>query len=270
MVKSNRINLKKVSLVGLAFFFFLCSYAQQKTFPVFKDYRSWGVYLSPKVYRKGSVNPYYGNYSIEQNSSTRFGFGISKLFRSEREISFKAGVHFEIVPAYNFNTDIEAYDIYEQFNGSKESYSFSRYLFHFPFLVQLKKQMSERSFFNVEFGPQIVLMQPGEVDVSYTFWNEDQSEARQVFALYSENPQDSSWIYPNLLLGMGFYFTFNDFLLQTNIEYQKTLVNYWEGEYVFDNMLVSGRSMGSHKLSGDYLGLSVTVHLKNKKKKYKG
>lgn len=46
--------------------------------------------------------------------------------------------------------------------------------------------------------------------------------------------------------------------------YQNSLIRYYEGQYVVDNLAQSERSESKTTLSGDYIGISFNIHLRKK------
>jgi hypothetical protein len=53
-------------------------------------------------------------------------------------------------------------------------------------------------------------------------------------------------------------------LYQLNFIYQISLIRYYEGQYVVDNLAQSERSESDTTLSGDYTGISFNIHLRKK------
>jgi hypothetical protein len=56
-------------------------------------------------------------------------------------------------------------------------------------------------------------------------------------------------------------------LYQINFVYQNSLIRYYEGKYVIDNLAQSERSESKTTLSGDYIGISFNLHFRKKGRK---
>ena len=245
-------------------------------YPEFKNYSSWGLYFSPVVYRKATTTRYYGDYELTNRNSFKMGFGFEKLIHPERKWAYKVGFHFASTPLWNMEYGIKGKDIYASYQPFLENREYksmpansagvvNRYVITIPLLVQFKKQMTANLYFNLETGFHVALMQKGEFSSSASYSNDDNTESREMFAMYAENPNTT--VYPNIIISPGFYYTFHGFLLQANFIYQNSIPNYYKGEYQFGNLLESGPTRGSYKLSGDFIGLAFAVHLKKNKRR---
>lgn len=193
------------------------------------------------------------------------GFGLTKLIKIENKISFKTGIYIEVTPLYKYKFTLQKKDLFGRFEEDYQHFwnaSFYRPVVTIPAFVQFKKQLDHKIYFNLETGFQFVLMQKGSFSTGLNLIDLESSEAREVFGLYGNNPKTN--IYPNLILSPGFYFTLDKYLIQTNFIYQKSLLAYYKGEYLFDNLTESPRSRGDYKLQGDYIGLSFNVHFLKK------
>ena len=104
---------------------------------------------------------------------------------------------------------------------------------------------------------------PGSANTSIVTPVNSLEDRQQVFSIRAENISES-WILPNLIVSPGVYYKTEKVLYQLNFIYQKTIIRYYEGQYVFDNLAVSRRSESDTKLSGDYFGLSLNIHLRKK------
>ncbi|RDI05474.1 hypothetical protein [Flavobacterium sp. AG291] len=245
-------------------FFSFATYSQSNDFPDFREYQKVGLFISPVLYSKAKVTRDYGDYILNNKKTANINFGFDYLIRPEHKWAFKTGLHLDMVPMYNFSATIKEGDLWPEYNNF-EIAAIDRYKFNFtiPLLVQIKKQMGYNLYFNLETGFNMMLMQKGGYSYSAAFSNEDMSETREVFAMYADT-NGPLIVYPNLVVSPGFYFALSGVLLQTNVIYQKPLIGFFEGEYQFGNLLQSGNTRGDYKMSGEYIGLQFTVHLKKK------
>jgi hypothetical protein len=132
-----------------------------------------------------------------------------------------------------------------------------------PLLIQFKKQLDTRIYFNIESGLMLALIQPGSADSTSTRFVTSLEDKREVFGIRAENITQS-WILPNLIISPGIYYMTEPALYQLNFIYQNSLIRYYEGQYVVDNLAQSERSESDTTLSGDYIGISFNIHLRKK------
>lgn len=267
----NYIKQNKASkLLALFIFSFSTISAQNKNiYPAFKKYMSWGLYVSPQIYKKAETTQKQGTLNIENLPMQTWGFGFTKLIHPENKFAFKTGFYIQVTPLYNYNINIKKEDLFGAYTKEdfthKMNASFYRPIITIPAFVQFKKQMAEKIYFNLETGFQFLIMQKGSFETSLLLTDPEISESREVFGMYGENQgADDFFPYPNFIISPGFYFTLNKMLIQTNFVYQKSLITLYKGEYLFDNLTESPRSRGDYKLSGDYIGLSFNIHVLKK------
>lgn len=243
----------------------LCCNAQSpEEFPYFKDYNKLGFNISPVLYSHAKTTREYGDYTLNNYKTFNFNFGFDYLIHPERKWAFKTGLHLDIVPMYNYSYDIKEGDIYEGSPATTSSGK-SQYKLNFtiPALVQFKKQMAYNLYFSLETGFHVSIMQEGGFEVSEMYLNPAETEARIIYAMRAETHNPTS-IYPNAVISPGFYLMLYGILIQGSVIYQRPVVPFFKGEYIFGNFVQSSSAKGDYKLSGEYLGLSFSAHLRKK------
>ncbi|MDR6301292.1 hypothetical protein [Mesonia maritima] len=122
--------------------------------------------------------------------------------------------------------------------------------------------MGNSLFFYTNGGFDFTLISKGGTELSYSYGDEFLKEERQVFVLYENT--SGFFIYPSLRIGPGLYIISEKVLYQIGFVYKKSLVPYLKGEYQFGNLEESKPTRGNFKMTGDFLGLGVTIFLKKK------
>ncbi len=111
-----------------------------------------------------------------------------------------------------------------------------------------------------------MIFPPAEDGVSYWFHDEVNSVEAEVFASYVKTT-DNDFFQTSLQMGAGVYFLFDKMMVHTNILYNKSFKDLFQGEFQFGYLDVSKPTRGYYTVSGDYLGLSATIYLKKRVKK---
>lgn len=263
LIKKHKI--LKVSFV-LTFILSLTMLGQEaNTFKVFDNYRSYSFEVTPVFFQKASVKRYYGTYELNNHSDFNLQYSIKKYFRKEKEWSYFAGLSLNITPSANYSFILKSYDIpFEEDDYFtpfvKEGHRYLSFLLG----VENKMQISNKIFFNSNLSININYLQHGSIYSSYHISDEETQTTRENFALWIST-QDNE-IQGSASISAGFYFPLKYFLLKTDIVYNKTFQNVFEGEYQFGNLFISEPTKGAYKASGDYIGLSIAFSFKKSKK----
>jgi hypothetical protein len=235
---------------------------QEPAFPEFNEYKKWGYHLGFMTYEATkNVNP-TGPYVLDHEAQNGFSVGFTKLLRAEYAFSYKIGIYYQSTPVYKTSLLFNSDDTFFQ-PPLRNHYRVSRFNFHVPLLIQFKKQLDTRIYFNIESGLMLALIQPGSADSTSTRFVTSLEDKREVFGIRAENITQS-WILPNLIISPGIYYMTEPALYQLNFIYQNSLIRYYEGQYVVDNLAQSERSESKTTLSGDYIGISFNIHLRKK------
>ncbi|AGC75940.1 hypothetical protein LX97_00619 [Nonlabens dokdonensis] len=235
---------------------------QEPAYPEFSEYKKWGYHLGLMTYEATkNVNP-TGPYVLDHEAQNGFSVGFTKLLRAEYSVSYKIGIYYQSTPVYKTTLLLRNEDAFFQ-PQRRDLYRVSRFNFHVPLLIQFKKQLDTRLYFNIESGLMLALIQPGSADSLVLTPVTSLEDKRVVFGIRAENITQS-WILPNLIISLGIYYMTEPALYQLNFIYQNSLIRYYEGKYVVDNLAVSERSESDTTLSGDYIGISFNIHLRKK------
>ncbi len=267
MVNHNKL-ITRASIV-FALVFSLLSFAQnpgRNDLSSFEGFKKLGFHASLILYNKAQTNKDYGNYKIISfpTLSTRLGFDYT--FNHTKDWSFKTGFYLDLIPFVNSEFEILAEDLgfVGWLDDSTNQYHklkvLEKWVFTLPVLYEGKLQMAERVFFSLAGGFDFTLLSSGGFEGSITYSNEEIS--KQVFGIYGDTAD--FWIYPSLRISPGLYFVTEKMLFQVHFSYKKSLVSYFRGEYQFGNLDVSEPTRGNHIITGDFIGLGLTIYFRKK------
>lgn len=264
--------LKRITLCVILFFSFV-TYGQKskEIYGNFEGFKKLGFFVSLDYNRKTIVEDFQREYSLSANNSTSFTLGFDYVFKPMNEFSFRTGLYLRSVPLYNFNITIlpENIPVEDNFGIIDEQFKNNpRYIFSVPIFYEMKKQLDNKLFFSMIGGLNISIMQDGAIGLGInTFTGSQGDDVFEIFSSYGLNNQ--FYFYPDLVLRPGFYFTNKKLIIHTSFIYNKSIVSYFKGEYQFGNLINAEPVRGDLRLTGDYIGLGVTVFFKKKKNKRK-
>ena len=232
-----------------------------------KKYHKWGIIAGPVLYNRAKLEPQYGEYTFENRPVWGFNAGFEYDFRPANKWSFITGLIVALEPVYNIKYSFKEEDIYPQFKGGDvdKAKMYAMTSFSAPLLIRLNLQIADKMFMNFRTGLKVMYFPSGFASFSLTYHNKDNTEAREVFGLKVESPDNR--IQGSFVIGTGVSYALKKILIKANLVYVMNFQNTMEGEYLFDNLFVSPRSYGFYKLSGNYIGLLFIVNLAKRQKK---
>lgn len=236
-----------------------------KNYNIISKYHKWGIIAGPVLYKKAKLYPQFGNYSFDNKPIWGFNAGIEYDIAPERSWSFITGLILAYEPVYNLHYRIKKEDLYpvytEDATGDVKMYANPS--FSIPLLVRYNYLIRRNSFIYIVTGFKLMYFPNGEASLTLIFRNEDPSEAKEVFGLRLDSPDNS--FQGSYVIGSGFAIALNNTFIKTTLLYVINFQNTIEGEYQFGNLAVSLPTRGDYKLSGNYLGLLFTVSFAKKK-----
>lgn len=244
------------------------SFAQNnKYYPELSKYSHWSIIAGPALYNKAKLYPEYGEYTFENRPIWSFNAGFEYDFIPDGKWSFTTGIIVGYEPVYNIEYRIKKEDIYSHFTEDcvNETKMYAMPSLSFPLLARLNIQLSKKMFSFFTTGLRALYFPSGSASLTQVFHNSDQTEAREVFGMRMDSPDNA--IQGSFEIGTGLTFPINKVLLKSSVIYVMNFQNIMEGEYLFDNMFVSPRSYGQYELSGNYLTVLVSVSLMKSKRK---
>lgn len=259
--------IRRVNIPIFTLFFTTAVFCQKQSFPEFLEYKKVGYTFSPVFARPAQFTHILGNVEINGNWTPTLSLGWNWAPKADREISFRYGVHLNVLPIFNLSYSLPDGDLpgFDDFFLDNRNYG-PLYL-SIPLQVELKKQLGSRLYYSAMGGVNIAWIPEGSVEVGAGAVIDELNEEREFFELRSRTRKFP--LYPNLRLSMGLYFMWSKLLLQTNVVYQKSIPNYFTGEYLFDNLEISERTEGDYSFSGDFVGLEFIFFFKKSKKRLK-
>lgn len=237
-------------------------------FRVLDNFRKWSIVMGPVVYNRASTNPQYGEYAIENLPIYGFTAGIEYDFFPSKKWSFVTGVHIALEPVYRLNINIMQEDLFSHFDEDFElrDKMYSMFSINAPLLLHRNIQIGNKTFISLFTGLKVKYFPNGSASMMVSLNNDELSEIRDVFSLKLESPQNS--IQGSFVVGAGFSRVLEKVVLKAGLIYIANFQNAMTGEYQFTNLMTSSDSGGYSELSGNYLGLFISMRItKNQKEK---
>lgn len=255
-------------VIFILFFSFVgTSQDRKQKFPEFLEYKKLGFTIESAIYRAPNYIRTLGSIDVEGLAITSINFGLDYVQHPDRVFTLRYGVHLNFLPLNSYSFSIPNGDIpgFTDFEASAKDYGFL--ILSVPLEAELKKQMSRNIYFSAKAGINLTFLREGSIETSQSVFIDDLNQIREVFAVRSSS--NSFSLYPNLRISPSMYYMSRRVLFQFSIFYQKALPNYFNGDYIIDNLEVSERTEGDYTFSGDQIGLSITLFLKKSKKRLK-
>ena len=254
------------SILFVLFSSFYSTAQDSSDFDVFKNYSSWSFSLQPAFYKKAKTEPYYGTHDMNNKNGIGWSFGANYSFCLNKKWSFITGAYIYREPVYWAKVEIEETDKFSdgdpESTGSIWFTTYGPYTLSVPFWVEYKHKINEKLFLNISPGWRVFLLPYGGAELSISVGNEDGNGERQVFASYADS--QSNTIQGSFLLNTGVYIPYKKVLLKLNLVYNKSFQTLFTGEYQFGNLLISDPTKGSYKMSGDFIGVNVSIAFKKR------
>jgi hypothetical protein len=235
----------------------------------FNKYRKLSVTAKPMIYRKAKFIREYGDINITSHPTFVYNFSIDYRTKPEKPFSIITGLHLCNEPGANYSYKIKAEDLYFDENEQYDFISPAKskriaYSVALPLLIEYKRKVGEKAFFNVALGLRIFYIYGG-LSLSHESWAWDEqiSSYRIFFRLNAESPRNSAQA--SSYLTSGLYFTLDKLLIQVNLIYNKNFQKFLMGEYHFLDLRTTPPSGGKYVFSGDFYGLSINLFLPQRK-----
>jgi len=247
-------------------------FSQDKELQYFADqYRWWGFTIKPLLYQKAQLNYQYGSHTFKTKNMPALNIGFEFNINPHKEWSFKTGLLFGYEPTYYFDftikkEDLLSYGFTEDLKTEPCTLEYLMPSLSVPISIELKRMLTTKTFFNVNIGLKFMIFPPAGEAITYSVIDETNNIGAEVFGSYADT-SNNQFYQTNLQMGAGVYFLFDKMMIQTNIVYNKSFKDLFQGEFQFDNLDVSEPTRGYYKVSGDYIGLSATIYLKKRVKK---
>jgi len=240
-----------------------------KEFEVFNNYGKWGYSLTPILYNKASITKDFGETILENKATLSFEIGVNYHFWRAKRWSLNTGINLNLLPAQNASFSLRKEDVHDSFNGFQEKVkSYGHLNFSFPINAEFKMPINNNKFFNINTGVSFYYMLTRRRNESIiSLVNTGINETREVFGIYQVTQDNKLQI--SAIFSAGLYIILKNYMIQTNLVYNKSFQNLWEGEYQFGNLLVSEPTRGNYTVSGDFIGISTTVYFKKRQKRKK-
>lgn len=237
---------------------------ENNPFEVFKEYKQWGLTLSPRVYAKARTKVINGIYDIETNNSIGLSLGFDYAIFPTKQWSFRAGARVSFLSPENFNISLPAEELapWRDQPFDEDLKDLAIYL-SVPLEAEWKYPLAKNKFLSLRSGVEIMFYTDYQASVGLLVdpYNDDSNE--MFFIL---NKTSKHTIHPFFKFSPGVYFILNPFILQTSLVYQKNLRTIHEGTFSFSNLAITNSGTGTYDFSGDFIGLELTLFLKKKNK----
>lgn len=227
------------------------------------QYRNWSVAFGPTLYRPATVIPSFGEHTIANKSIPSYTFGVLYSFNPQFKWSFSTGILINNEPAYNLTFKIDKTDLFppSQEDFVYRGFYYQKHSMSLPFLLERNIPLGNIRL-TLSAGLKAMFYTPIGTEFYIGIENNDENENRDVFGFYAET-QDI-FFHGSFVTGIGLSYATKWNLLKANFIYSANFQNLYEGEYQFANLLTSPPSRGFYSLSGDYIGLLLSVNLKKR------
>jgi len=236
----------------------------ETNYKVFNNYGNFGYSVAPVLFNRATITRNYGNTVLSNRSILSYQLGMTYHFNQGKSWGIIIGLNLTGTPLTNASYILNENDIYTGYNNNEQMRDLGSLYISIPLSIELKTRFSKKIYSNISLGVKAGFFRGSSNEYLVRYHREDLQEVREVFAMYqltnSKTPNTS------IVLSGGFYFTLKNYLIKTNLVYNKSFKNIVEGEYQFGNLLVSEPTRGDYKISGDYFALSTTIYFKIKKK----
>lgn len=256
-------NLKRIIILYVVTVYSFSINAQNKPlgdFDYFIMYSNWGFsaatisYLKPIISRNDITN-------ITINTSKGAQISVKYHYHKEKEWSFNTGIIFTLLQPSKLLFTLKNQDVFKEEQRFFESSLKGKFYIQFPINAEIKKRLWENIYFNFNVGLTVFFINVPTNNINYTILDTTSNETKEVFSL---NYNNGNRAHLTALFSIGTYIMFKNFMVQTNIVFDKTFENFWDGDYQFQNLLQSEPSSGTYNLKGDYFGFLLTVYFKRK------
>lgn len=257
--------IKRVALFAILFFSII-GQAQNNDYlyQEFKGFKKLGFFASVQDNRKVVFDDFDRVYSLKSNSSIGYSIGFDYVFNPTKEYTFRTGLYLNSIPFFNFDfyipKEVNPANFPEDFQAKIKTGSAK--VFSIPVFYELKKQLDKNLFFSAIGGFNFAIMFDGQISTAIVLTDSEFENSYEVFASYALSNKFP--IYPNLVLRPGLYFTGKKMIIHTSVIYQKAILPHFEGEFQFGNLVNAEPVRDDLKLTGDYLGIGITVFFKKK------
>lgn len=232
----------------------------QRTYDRLSNFSNWSFVAGPVLFKKAEIRPQYSNFTFKNKPIQGFNAGILYSFNSDKLWSFQTGLLVAKEPIYLFTYKIKTYESYESYpENLLDSYnSYSTLSFSSPLLLSLNLQTSKNTFASLLVGSKIMYFPYAQTEyINTAIIDEQSSEHKEIFVLRLKSQKNA--FQGSFVLGTGFSYALKKILLKTNIFYVFNFQNTIIGEYQFTNLSTSADTKGDYKLSGNYLGLLLSI-----------
>lgn len=243
------------------------SFSQEdKVFPILTNYSRWSIVVGPIMYNKAKLTSQFGDYSFDNKIMTGYNFGLLYDFYPDRKWTIQSGLLLTKEPVYSLQFRIYKNDLYSSYPNDlvDDKKYFSIYSFSIPFYLRYNIQTSRKSFLSFNTGLLAKYLPYGGAELIVAISNEEIAETREIFGLNVESPENA--FQGSFVVGAGFSYALQKILIKANIYYTVNFQNSISGEYQFVNLLNSADSRGYYDLSGNHLGLMMSIGVKKWKR----
>lgn len=262
---------KRLFLFISALTLFLGLNAQTNQFEGLGQYSKFGIVIGGSLYDKAKIEREYGELSFKNKPIPSYSFGIEYDLFPKNRWSVITGLNASLEPIYNVEYTIKAEDISGMTEDLTDGASqYSTMSFSAPILITFKEKLSEKIYLEFRLGIKALYYLDGFAEHSVSFVDEVALTSTSVFGLRMETTNMNN-LYGSFVFGGGINFITKWSLIKLNLVYNYNFQNTMEGEYLFDNLIVSKRTYGKYYLSGNYIGLNAVFHFNKNifKRKYK-
>lgn len=235
---------------------------EEDYFDYFYKYSDWGFSANIVSYR--NIN--FERNTITEISAERYKgvqLGASYHIHKGNELSFNTGVLVNYMPKTRLFFTLRREDVYIESQKYFQGDLAGQLSVQTPVNLEIKKRLGHFIYFNANAGAVLHFLDKDFESLEYSINDENSSDNINVFSLVYDDDIET---HISARLSAGIYILFKDFMLKTNLIYDKLFNAIFESEYRLETLTTPEPVIGNFKFSGDYIGFSTTVFFKKRLK----
>lgn len=224
------------------------------------DYKRWGIHYNNVMYAPAYARKTEGVYDIDTKPMRGKNFGFSYTFRRNKQLSYYTGLDMDFIPFYyfyapSFHNDAPdptvpvGIDYYKHINDHNVITMPLGIAWKSPF----NKKKSTSFYYHAKADIRFHFIQSGQMSIRRTV------DRVSLMYLYGRS-KPINILSPTINLALGIDWLTKFAIIHANLNFQKGIVPYLQGEYFFHNL---GNNVpdtrGIYKVRADYIGMDIGI-----------
>lgn len=225
------------------------------------DYKRWGIHYNNVMYAPAYARKTEGVYDIDPKPMRGKNFGFSYTFRRDKQLSYYTGLDMDYIPFYYYYFDVPieelpdgAIDLGRDYMWWINAHNVLTVPLGIAWKSPFNKKKSTSFYYHAKADIRFHFIQSGGV----THRNGLGQNGVDIFALYA-NTKPINILSPTINLALGIDWLTKFAIIHANLNFQKGIVPYLQGEYGFINLKHSPNTRGIYKVRADYIGIDIGI-----------